>query len=69
MIKNNLQKYRSYHDLTQEDLRQQLKISIHLIRKIEHKYFYPKYQVRSKICKFFNISYDQMFYESEENND
>jgi len=67
MIKNNLLKYRKYYDITQENLSYQLKISIQLIRKIEAKHYYPKYQIRAKICKYFNISLEQMFYiESED---
>ena len=66
MIKNNLQKYRMYYDITQADLSYQLKISVHLIRKIEAKYYYPKYQIRAKICKYFNISLEQLFYLEEE---
>jgi putative transcriptional regulator len=67
MIKNNLLKYRKYYDITQENLSYQLKISVQLIRKIEAKHYYPKYQIRAKICKYFNISLEQMFYiESED---
>ncbi len=67
MIKNNLLKYRKYYDITQENLSNQLKISVQLIRKIEAKHYYPKYQIRAKICKYFNISLEQMFYiESED---
>jgi putative transcriptional regulator len=67
MIKNNLLKYRKYYNITQENLSNQLKISVQLIRKIEAKHYYPKYQIRAKICKYFNISYEQMFYiESED---
>jgi DNA-binding XRE family transcriptional regulator len=62
MIKNNLLKYRMYYDITQENLSNQLKISVQLIRKIEAKHYYPKYQIRAKICKRFNLSYEQMFY-------
>lgn len=38
MIKNNLLKYRKYYDITQENLSNQLKISVQLIRKIEAKH-------------------------------
>ncbi len=65
MIKNNLQKWRTYKNLTQEELKVQLNISVHLIRKIEFKQHYPKYQVREKICKFFGISQEQMFYKED----
>ena len=65
-IKNQLQKYRVWKNITQEDLSKKLGISVNHLRLIEVNYKYPKYQVRSKICKFFNVSQDQMFYYSEE---
>lgn len=61
-IKNNLSKYRSWKNITQNDLAKQLKISVHKLRMIELNRQYPKYQVRAKICSYFNVSQDQMFY-------
>ena len=61
-IKNNLSKYRAWKDITQDDLAKQLKISAHKLRMIELNRQYPKYQVRAKICSYFNVSQDQMFY-------
>ena len=61
-IKNNLSKYRAWKDITQDDLAKQLKISAHTLRMIELNRQYPKYQVRAKICSYFNVSQDQMFY-------
>jgi len=64
-ILNNLQKYRVWKNLTQEELSQQLKISVNQLRQIEIDKKYPKYQIRARICKFFNVSQDQMFYYGE----
>jgi transcriptional regulator with XRE-family HTH domain len=62
IIKNNLKKYRTWKNLRQKDLAKELKLSISQIRYIENKNNYPKYQVRSKICEYFGVSQDQMFY-------
>jgi DNA-binding XRE family transcriptional regulator len=62
IIKNNLQKYRIWKQLRQVDLAKELNLSISQIRYIESKNKYPKYQVRSKICEYFGVSQDQMFY-------
>jgi DNA-binding XRE family transcriptional regulator len=62
IIKNNLSKYRIFLGLTQEQLAKELKISTNSVRNIEVKHHYPKYQIRSKICKYFNVSPNQMFF-------
>jgi DNA-binding XRE family transcriptional regulator len=62
-INNNVKKYRVWKGIRQSDLAKDLKISIAYYRKIEAGY-YPKYQVRSRICKYFNVNHDQMFYVS-----
>jgi DNA-binding XRE family transcriptional regulator len=60
-INNKVRKYRVWQRLTQEYLAKKLKISIHHLRQIENEFKYPKYQVRSRICKYFNVNQDQMF--------
>lgn len=60
-INNNVGKYRVWKNIKQVDIAKDLKISICHYRKIEAGY-YPKYQVRARICKYFNVSADQMFY-------
>jgi DNA-binding XRE family transcriptional regulator len=62
IIKNNVGKYRVYHNMTQKELAEALKISCALLRKIEVNNHYPKYVVRAKILKFFNVSENQIFY-------
>ena len=64
-IKNNLGKYRVWKNITQEELSKELKISVPSLRDIEVYNKYPKYQIRAKICKYFNVSQDQMFYYGE----
>jgi DNA-binding XRE family transcriptional regulator len=65
-IRNNLQKYRLFKNLTQEELKEKTKISINMIRRIEKRSYYPNYIIRSKICEFFEINQDQMFYKELE---
>lgn len=67
-ILNNLNKYRIFKGLTQQDLSKELNISCQLIRKIETENHFPKYNLRSKICKYFNVSHNQMFYEIQKVN-
>jgi len=64
-IKNNLRKYRIWKNITQSQLAIELSVSIAQVRDIEIKNKYPKYQVRSRMCKYFEISQGQMFYEEE----
>lgn len=61
-IKNNLRKYRVWKDITQNELAAELKISPHQLRMIELNRKYTKYQVRVKICSYFDVSQEQMFY-------
>ena len=63
MIKNNLKKYRKYKNLTQKELAKVLNISEAHVRLIENDNKYSKYQIRSRICNYFNISQDTMYYE------
>jgi DNA-binding XRE family transcriptional regulator len=60
-INNEVRKYRVWQRLTQEYLAKKLKISIHHLRQIENEFKYPKYQIRARICKYFNVNQDQMF--------
>lgn len=68
VIKNNLLKYRVWKNLTQEDLAEDLNISVNNLRMIEIYHKYPRYQLRAKLCKYFNVSQDQMFYYGKEEN-
>jgi DNA-binding XRE family transcriptional regulator len=61
-IKNNLKKYRVWKNLRQVDLAEILGVSTCTLRRIEANCSYPKYQVRAKICNYFNVNQDQMFY-------
>ena len=61
-ILNNLKKYRLWKNLTQVELSKIIKISSNQLRLIEANEVYPKYQVRQRLCEYFGISQNQMFY-------
>ena len=62
MIKNNLSKHIFKKDITHNELSLKTGISTTTIRKMLHENKYPKYQIRAKLCKFFNITQDKMFF-------
>lgn len=62
IIKNNIRKYRIWKTLTREQLSEIIGIATNTLYSIEMKNSYPKYQVREKFCKYFNVSQDQLFY-------
>jgi transcriptional regulator with XRE-family HTH domain len=62
-IKNNLKKYRTWKNLTQQELADELEISVGLVRIIELNNHYPKYYTRWKLYTYFGVSQRQMFYE------
>lgn len=64
---NNLQKYRVYYNLTQESLANKLKISPQTIRMIEHQKSFPTGHNIKTILDYFNLSFDQMFYTTNDN--
>jgi DNA-binding XRE family transcriptional regulator len=61
VILNNVRKYRIWNNLTQEQCAKDLKISVNHLRSIECDNKYPKYQIRSRLCKYFNVSQNQLF--------
>jgi DNA-binding XRE family transcriptional regulator len=67
LICNNLRKYRVWKGITQKQLSIELQISVIHLRNIECNNKYPKYQIRAKLCKYFNINQDQMFFYNKNN--
>jgi DNA-binding XRE family transcriptional regulator len=62
-MKNNVQKYRVWKNLRQEDLAKEVKISVAELRLIEkHAINKPRLNLRHRICKFFGVSHNHMFY-------
>jgi len=58
---NNLQKYRVWKGLTQEQLSKAAGVSLNVIRDIEIYDKLPKYTLRAKLCRYFGISHNQLF--------
>lgn len=69
LIRNNLKKYRTWKRLTRKQLALELNISANQLLFIENYSKYPKYQVRAKLCKYFDVSQDQMFYYDKKEGD
>jgi DNA-binding XRE family transcriptional regulator len=66
-MKNNIFKYRKWKGITQRDLADELGISLNTERYLElNKYKTIKPLLMRKICEYFNVSLDQMFYENKE---
>jgi DNA-binding XRE family transcriptional regulator len=66
-LKNNVQKYRVWKNLQQKELAKEVNISVSEIRMIEkHIVKRPRLDLRLRICEFFGVSHDQMFYEDNE---
>ena len=64
---NKLKHYRVWKNRTQKELSEELNISRAWIRRIENDKAYPKYQIRQKLCNYFEVSQDQMFICEDEN--
>ncbi len=60
--KNNMQKYRVWKGLLQKDIATDMNISISEIRLIERNEVCPSKKNRIKICDYFGVSFEQMFY-------
>lgn len=65
-IKNRLKMYRGWANITQQELADKIKVSVNLIRDIELRNKYPKYQIRARLLKVFNLSLEQLFYVEED---
>jgi len=66
-LKNNVQKYRVWKNIQQKDLAKKVNISISTLALIErHHIKRPRLDLRLRICEFFGVSHDQMFFEDDE---
>ena len=66
-LKNNLKKYRVWKNILQKDLAKKVGCSASQLRLIETNKCQPRLPLRLRICEFFGVSHDQMFYYREEN--
>ena len=60
-MKNNLKVYRAMHDLTQEDLAKELKVTRQTIIAIEKLKYNPSLSLAFKIAKFFKVQIEDIF--------
>ncbi|CAH2213198.1 Restriction-modification system control element Bcll [Tepidibacter aestuarii] len=61
-IRNNMQKYRIYKGLNQNQLAKELGVTRAYISKLERQHFIPGTKLMKKICEFFEVSLGDMFY-------
>jgi len=64
--KNNVQKYRVWKGIAQKELAENVGYSVSEIRLVEKNEVTPRLMLRLKICEFFGVSHDQMFYHENE---
>jgi DNA-binding XRE family transcriptional regulator len=64
-LKNNVRKYRVWKGWKQSDLANISGMSLPQIRLIEQQKCTPQMRNREKLCKVFNLSYNQLFFENE----
>lgn len=66
-MENNIKKYRIWKGLKQKELAKLVKISTSELRLIEkNKIKRPRAGLRLRICDYFGVSHDQMFYSEED---
>ncbi len=69
-MKNRLEEFRKKHDLSQEELADELEVSRQTIGSLENGRYNPSIILAFKIAKFFNKSIEEIFiYEEEFKND
>lgn len=62
-IKNKLKVYRAMHDLTQEKLADQLKVSRQTVIAIENNKYLPSLLLAFKIAEVFKVRIEEIFYQ------
>jgi putative transcriptional regulator len=67
-LKNNVQKYRVWKNMLQKELAEAVNISISELRLIEKNSVCPRLQLRLRLCEYFGVSHDQMFYNNSSKN-
>lgn len=63
--KNNVQKYRIWKGIAQKELANEIGYSVSEVRLVEKNKVTPRLMLRLKICEFFGVSHNQMFYVKE----
>ncbi len=60
-MKNTIKIQRVTHDMTQEDLANQLQVSRQTINAIENNKYFPSLELGLKLAKIFNCSVEDLF--------
>lgn len=60
-MKNRIKVFRAMHDLTQEALAQELKVTRQTILAIEKGKYDPSLELAFKISRFFGVSVEEVF--------
>lgn len=61
LLKNNLEKIRKQHDITQEELAKKLEVSRQTIGSLENGRYNPSIILAFKISKLFKVSIEEIF--------
>jgi len=64
-MKNRLKVYRAMHNLTQENLAKELKVTRQTIIAIEKLKYDPSLSLAFKIAKFFKVKIEDIFIEDQ----
>ena len=60
-MKNTIKIHRVTHDMTQEDLANQLQVSRQTINAIENNKYFPSLELGLKLAKIFSCSVEELF--------
>ncbi|MCU0631401.1 MAG: helix-turn-helix transcriptional regulator [Methanolinea sp.] len=64
-MKNKIKVFRAMHDLTQEALAQELRVTRQTILAIEKGKYDPSLELAFKIARFFGVSVEEVFFYDE----
>lgn len=68
MIKNKIKVFRAMHDLTQEQLAQQIGVTRQTVIAIEKDKYQPSLKLAFKLARYFHVTIEELF-EDDENED
>ncbi len=60
-MKNTIKIHRVTHDMTQEDLANQLEVSRQTINAIENNKYFPSLELGLKLAKIFSCTVEELF--------
>jgi putative transcriptional regulator len=60
-MKNKIKIYRAMHDMTQEELAGQLRVTRRTINAIEGDRYNPSIEVAFRMAKLFNVPVEELF--------